>query len=261
MFSARRTTRKAQISTSRKLLYVMNAAPVLAPLELEVPSVAFFGRTLAEYAQFFTLDVTSLDGLSVLDVAAGPSSFTAEACRRGADAVAVDPLYGCTPEALAVHVQIDYRRMLAQMRAKPQLLRFRSFGSIEEADASRRSAAERFLADYEQHFVHNRYLGAALPQLPFLDGAFDLVLCAHLLFVYAKRFDFNFHLEACRELVRVSRNEVRIHPVVGLGGKPYAELDRLRAALNEEGIASKVVPVAYEFFKGSDSMLVLRQAG
>jgi SAM-dependent methyltransferase len=237
----------------------LNAAPVLVPLELEVPSVAFFGRTLAEYALFFSLDPNALKGVSVLDVAAGPSSFTAEACRRGADAVAVDPLYGCTPTALATHVQIDYRRMLAQLRAKPQLLRFKSFGSIDEAEASRRSAAERFLADYEQQFVHNRYIGAALPQLPFLDGAFDLVLCAHLLFVYVKRFDFAFHLEACRELVRVSRDEVRIHPVVGLGGKPYTELDRLRLTLNDERTVSEIVPVNYEFFAGSDSMLVLRR--
>jgi len=235
----------------------MNSAPAL---ELEVPSVSFFGRTLAEYTQFFAIDPNALKGLSVLDVAAGPSSFTAEACRRGADAVAVDPLYGCTLATLSAHVQIDYRRMLAQMRAKPQLLRFRSFGSIDEAEASRRSAAERFLVDYEQHFVHNRYLGAALPQLPFLDGAFDLVLCAHLLFVYEKRFDFSFHMEACRELVRVSRHEVRIHPVIGLGGKPYAGLGRLRAALADEGITSEIVPVDYEFFAGSDSMLVLKRA-
>jgi len=237
----------------------MNSAPALE-LELEVPSVSFFGRTLAEYAQFFAIDPNTLKGLSVLDVAAGPSSFTAEACRRGADAVAVDPLYGSTLATLTAHVQIDYRHMMTQIRAKPQLLRFRSFGSIDEAEMSRRSAAERFLADYEQHFVHNRYLGAALPQLPFLDGAFDLVLCAHLLFVYEKRFDFSFHLEACRELVRVSRNEVKIHPVIGLGGKPYAGLGRLRAALAEEGIASEIVPVDYEFFAGSDSMLVLRRA-
>ncbi|MFT3869224.1 MAG: class I SAM-dependent methyltransferase [Nibricoccus sp.] len=234
-------------------------APAPSPVELDVPSIAFFGRTLAEYAQFFSLDIDALDGLSVLDVAAGPSSFTAEACRRGADAVAVDPLYGCTLQALSAHVQIDYRRMIEQMRTKPELLRFRSFKSIDEAESSRRTAAERFLADYEQHFVHNRYIGAALPQLPFLDGAFDLVLCAHFLFVYAKKFGFEFHLEACRELVRVSSDEVRIHPVVGLGGKTYAELDRLRSVLDAEGIESEVVPVEYEFFKGTDSMLVLKR--
>jgi len=66
-------------------------------------------------------------------------------------------------------------------------------------------------------------------------------------------------MEACRELVRVSRHEVRIHPVIGLGGKPYAGLGRLRAALADEGITSEIVPVDYEFFAGSDSMLVLRR--
>ena len=238
----------------------MNAAPLLAPPELEVPSIAFFGRTLAEYAQFFALDPEALDGLSVLDVAAGPSSFTAEACRRGADAVAVDPLYGSTLSTLSTHVEIDYRRMISQLRAKPELVRFRSFGSLDEAELSRRSAADRFLTDYTQHFVHNRYIGAALPQLPFLDGAFDLVLCAHFLFVYAKRFDLAFHLEACRELVRVCSDEVRIHPLVDLAGRQYAELDTLRLALETEGIASEIIPVDYEFFRGCDSMLVLKRA-
>lgn len=238
----------------------MNAAPVLIPPELDLPSVAFFGRTLAEYSQFFNLEAGDLDGLSVLDVAAGPSSFTAEACRRGADAVAVDPLYGCTAEALAAHVHIDYARMLSQIRAKPGLVRLRSFRSLEEAEISRRSAAERFLGDYAQHFVHNRYIGAALPHLPFLDGAFDLVLCAHLLFVYARRFDFAFHLDACRELVRVCSREVRIHPLVDLTGRRYEDLDRLRSALEAEGIASEIVAVDYEFFRGTNATLILRRA-
>ncbi|MGC4074694.1 MAG: methyltransferase domain-containing protein [Nibricoccus sp.] len=197
----------------------------------------------------------------MLDVAAGPSSFTAEACKRGIDAVAVDPLYGCRPEALAAHVAMDYRAMFAQMRTKPQLFRLnKTFMSIDEAEESRRTAAARFLADYEAQFVHNRYVGASLPQLPFLDRAFDVVLCAHFLFLYAKQFDFAFHVEACRELVRVSRDEVRIHPVLGLSGKRYAQLKELRATLLGNGITSEIVPVDYEFFAGADEMLVLRRA-
>jgi hypothetical protein len=233
---------------------------ISSPLALSVPSVSFFGRTLAEYTQFFALDLAALRGRTVLDVAAGPSSFTAEACRREIDAVAVDPLYGCTPDALSQHVLIDYRSMFAQMRAKAHLFRFRSFASIDEAEESRQSAANRFLQDYAAHFVHNRYIGSSLPLLPFLDGAFDLVLCAHFLFVYEQRFDFDFHLAACRELVRVSRDEVRIHPLVGLNGKRYAALPRLRSALKDEGIESEIVSVNYEFFQGSDSMLTLRRA-
>jgi hypothetical protein len=225
--------------------------------EIELPSVSFFGRTLAEYAQFFALDLATLRGRAVLDVAAGPSSFTAEACRRGVDAVATDPLYGCTTDALATHVQLDYAKMVAQMRAKPRLFRLRSFPSIDAAEADRRAAAARFLADYAAHFAHGRYIGAALPRLPFLDHAFELVLCAHLLFIYARRFDLDWHVAACRELVRVSAGEVRIHPVCGANGRPYPELERLRRELLAQGVSSDVVRVDYEFFVGSGTMLVL----
>lgn len=235
------------------------ASPRRAPAEIELPSVSFFGRSLAEYTQFFALDVATLRGRDVLDVAAGPSSFVAEACRRGVDAVAVDPLYGCPADALATHVQLDYDRMFAQMRAKPRLFRLKSFPSIDAAELDRRAAAQRFLADYAAHFVHGRYVGASLPRLPFFDGSFDLVLCAHLLFTYAKRFDFDWHLAACRELVRVSTGEVRLHPVCGADGKPYPALPRLRRELREGGIASEVVRVDYEFFVGSGSMLVLKK--
>ena len=230
-----------------------------APTEIELPSVSFFGRTLAEYSQFFALDLAELRGRAVLDVAAGPASFTAEAARRGLEAVAVDPLYGCTPDALATHVQLDYAHMLAQMRAKPHLLRFRSFPSIDAAEADRRLAAQRFLADYESGFLHNRYVGGALPRLPFFDGAFDLVLCAHLLFVYARKFDFAWHLAACRELVRVSAGEVRLHPHCGTDGRTYPGLARLRRELEEAGIMSTVAKVDYEFFAGSGTMLVLQR--
>ncbi len=243
--------------------------PALAPApvprinprsEIDLPSVSFFGRSLAEYAQFFALDVAALKGRDVLDVAAGPSSFTAEACARKINAVAVDPAYGSTGGELAARLHGDYERMFAQVREKRRLFRFKSFPSIEAAEADRRSAAQRFLADYETHFIHNRYVGGSLPRLPFFDGTFDVVLSAHLLFVYAGLFDFEWHLAACRELVRVSVDEVRIHPLCGADGKPYPALARLRRELREAGLASEVRAVAYEFFAGANSMLVLRRA-
>ena len=227
--------------------------------EIELPSISFFGRSLAEYAQFFALDLAALKGRDVLDVAAGPSSFAAEACARKINAVAVDPLYTERPETLAARIGQDYDRMFEQMRAKRRLFRFKSFPSIDAAELDRRAAAQRFLADYETHFIHNRYVAGSLPRLPFFDGTFDLVLCAHLLFTYAQRFDFEWHLAACRELVRVSAGEVRIHPLCGLDGKPSPTLPRLRRELRAVGIASEVVAVDYEFFAGATSMLVLRK--
>lgn len=231
--------------------------PSLTVPEIGLPAVAFFGRTLEEYARFFALDVRALRGRAVLDVAAGPASFTAEACRRGVDVVAVDPLYRCTPHALATQVQLDYSTVTAQMRATPALFRLRSFPSLEAAETDRRAAARRFIEDYKVHAEHGRYVGGALPLLPFLDEAFDLVLCAHLLFVDARRFDFAWHLAACRELARVSVGEVRIHPVCGADGRPYSGLSRLRRELLAGDVASAVVDVDYEFFVGSGTMLVL----
>ncbi len=234
----------------------LQPAPRPAPA-LELPAVSFFGRTLDEYARFFALDPAALRGLSVLDVAAGPSSFTAEACRRGIDAVAVDPLYSLGGYALSEQVTRDYEAMFAQIRAKPRLFKLKSFPSLEAAEQDRRVAAQRFLADFEIHAAHGRYVAAALPRLPFFDDTFDLVLCAHLLFIYAQRFDFEWHLAACRELARVSAGEVRIHPLVGRDGRLYPELERLRRELLTRGITSRVQRTDYEFFAGSTSMLIL----
>lgn len=238
----------------------LTAAPASASRPaLELPAVSFFGRTLEEYTRFFDLDLNSLYRLNVLDVAGGPSSFAAEARRHGIETTAVDPLYAEPVRALSSRVRTDYMRMFAQMRAKPRLFKLKSFASIDAAETDRRAAARKFLADYEGNERHARYVRAALPQLPFLDQSYSLVLCAHLLFLYALRFDYEWHLAACRELVRVSVREVRIHPVCGADGKPYAELERLRADLAADGIASEVVRVDYEFFAGAHSMLVLRR--
>jgi hypothetical protein len=224
---------------------------------LDLAAVSFFGRTFAEYLQFFALDAAALAGRAILDVAAGPSSFAAQAVGRGLDVVAVDPRYGQPSDVLAGIVAADAARMGAEVRRKSHLLRFRSFASIDEAEASRRRAAEAFLADYPAGFATCRYVPGALPALPFLDRQFDLVLCAHLLFTYAHLLDFEFHLAACRELVRVGRGEVRLHPVVGLDGRPYTELGRLRRVLEAGGIRSRLRTTDYEFFAGTRQTLVL----
>ncbi|MSU64697.1 MAG: methyltransferase [Opitutus sp.] len=241
--------------------------------QLDLPAIAFLGRSLAEYAQFFHLDLAALRGCDVLDVAAGPSSFVAEACARRITAVAIDPLYGRDPAELADRVSADYRRMFTQIRAKPSLFRLNrvgrgsgsvlpgtavpGFSSLAAAETDRQGAAQRFLADYAVHQLYGRYVAGALPRLPFFDGTFDLVLCAHLLFTYAARFDFDWHVAAGRELVRVTAAEVRIHSLCGADGKPYPGLARLRRELRASGIASQIVALDYEFFAGSNSMLVL----
>jgi len=228
-----------------------------SPLRFEISSVAFFGRTFAEYLDFFSLDRALLPSQRLLDVAAGPSSFTAEAHRQGIASVAVDPLYGLKPGALRSYVQLDYDRVFAEIRRKPSLCRFGYYASIDAAEASRRAAAELFLSDYEQGFLHDRYVGARLPRLPFPGRVFDMVLCAHLLFIYAQFFDYAWHLAACRELCRVSAREVRIHPLCVDHHALYPELPRLLDELKAEGVDGKIIDVNFEFFAGSNKTLVL----
>lgn len=235
--------------------------------EFTLPKTHFFGRDLAEYRRLFALrDEHELrPGARVLDVAAGPASFAAEAAMRGVQVTAADPCYGSRRETLAVLARADHARVAAQMRAKPGLLKPgpESFPDLESAIAARLAAAERFLGDYEAGFIQGRYIGAALPELPFEDGAFELTLCAHLLFLHAGLFDEDFHLAACRELLRVTRpgGEIRLHPLCGGDGKEYTGLERLLETLAADGVTHRRVPVCGAFFHAATSTLVLRAPG
>lgn len=227
-------------------------------LSLEVPDIAFFGRSLAEYQTFLALDAASLAGRRVLDCAAGPSSFAAEAACCGVEVVAVDPLYNRRESALRRLADAALHRMFAQIRAKPHLVVQQTFASIDAAEADRRRAVARFLTDYYTGVAVGRYVAGALPSLPFGDATFDLAICAHLLFVYEQFLDLAFHLAACRELVRVSRGEVRIHPLVDLAGAVSPLLGPVRAGLAACGIGSEIVETSHGFFRGATQTMILR---
>ena len=55
--------------------------------------------------------------------------------------------------------------------------------------------------------------------------------------------------------MRVTRDELRIYPLVAMGAVRYPYLDQLRAQLADHGITTQVVDVAYEFQAGGDQML------
>ena len=65
----------------------------------------------------------------------------------------------------------------------------------------------------------------ALPDLPFDDGAFDLALSSHLLFLYSEQFDLGFHVRALEEMLRVAA-EVRVFPLLQGGRLPLAGAPR-----------------------------------
>jgi len=227
---------------------------------LDLPAVAFFGRSFSEYLLFLGLRPADLTGRRILDCAAGPSAFAAEAAARGCDVTAVDPRYNRSEAALRRSADDSFARMFDRIRANPELFSTRTFSTVEAAAGDRRRAVEQFLSDYYVGVAVGRYRPGSLPALPFADDSFDLGICAHLLFVYDHLLDLDFHVAAARELCRVSREEVRIHPVVNRAGETSTLLQPLREALTLHGIRSEVIDVDYTFFRGTDRTLVLRPA-
>ena len=213
-----------------------------------------WGRDAAEYAAFFALGEREA-GWRILDCGGGPSSFTAETIRRGGDAVAVDPLYGRPAAEIASRVDEAAGVMRDGLAATHGRFVWDLYGSIEALVARRLATMRAFLADYGP----GRYVGGTLPSLPFADSTFDLVLCSHLLFLYDHALDLDFHERALAEMLRLGR-EVRVFPLLDLGGGPSRLVEPATRRLADRGIEAATEPVAYEFQKGGNRMLRLRRA-
>lgn len=212
-------------------------------------------RSFSEYMAFFDLNQGDLPP-RILDCSAGASSFVAEAHAVGVDAFACDPVYGLDSNALLARLNSGLPRGNAMVDANAERFNFDWYGTAEHRSEMR----QRALAVFRQHRTSHpeRYVAAALPQLPFADGSFNLALCSHLLFTWATHLDEAWHLAAVVELCRVAA-EVRLFPLVLQGaGQPVEFLPRLRTQLHEEfGISSEVAVVPYEFQVGANQMLKL----
>ena len=223
--------------------------------QLHLERVVFYGRSLAEYKFFFNLDLPSLKGKSVLDCPSGAASFTAEAAELGINVTAVDPLFENPVEKLRAIGETDIAHVMDEVEKVQHAYLSRYYHSMDEMRAARRRTLDLFCADFERRQAS--YVPTLLPNLPFADKQFDLVLSGHFLFIYDDRFDYPFHLAAARELVRVSAGEVRLFPPAGMNRKPYPQLEQLRRELKQDGIESEIIRSDFEFVQGWNQILVL----
>ncbi len=224
---------------------------------IELDRIVFIGRTFGEYLAMFDLDESGLGKGPVLDCAAGPSSFTAEALARGYDAVACDILYDLPAEALADEGRRDVEEVFQKVDGVPRLYVWTYYTDRDHVTALRHESLKRFAADYPRGRGEGRYVHAALPRLPFADRMFSLVLSSHFLFLYGDRLDLGFHVASLKEMVRVASGEVRVFPLQGLDAKPYPHMDGLIVRLNAEGIETEIVEVPFEFQRGSNKLMKL----
>lgn len=237
-------------------------------MAMELERVVFYGRTGEEALAMFELDPAVWAGARVLDCPGGPGSLAALLRGSGLEVTAVDPLYGLDGESLERQARADIDATIERLRHS---------GTLDpnfDLEASRRrrlEALERFLRDRRLHGGH--YVEASLPDLPFADGAFDLVLSGHLLFSYSPLadgglmplggFDLAWHRQALAELLRVSRREVRLYPAHTQQGEarrhPYAEA--LLAELAPPWSGTFVSPAYHQGIVGCTDGLRITRAG
>jgi hypothetical protein len=215
-------------------------------------------RPLPAYRDMFLLTDDDLYAGPILDCPAGASPFGALVRALGGEAVGVDPAYA-EPDGLVQRAAADIARVAEWQRAHPAGFNWSYLGSPEKLSRSWTAALEVFAADFAPD--DSRYVAAALPHLPFPDGRFALTLSGFLLFVYPELFGHAELLAALRELVRVTRGEVRIYPLTSSAGESYGELPALRAALDADGIDTEIRPTGctYATTPDSDRMLVCRR--
>ncbi|MEH7545500.1 SAM-dependent methyltransferase [Neobacillus vireti] len=222
-------------------------------MKLELERIVFIGRTFEEYIDMFSLSNEELKGKKLLDCPAGACSFTAVGSKNGLKVTACDIAYYYSVDDLKNKGLQDIEHAMEQMEKSKRNYIWNYFKDVEDLKKHRLSA----LKDCTNHMKKSSksYVPVTLPSLPFNDEEFDLLLSAHFLFMYADRLDYKFHLKTLDELLRVTKEEIRIFPLVDLEGKRYEHLDKVIEYLTIQGCVVDEVKVPYKFQKNANSML------
>lgn len=221
--------------------------------KLDLERIIFIGRTFEEYLDMFSLSEEELQGKKILDCPAGACSFTAVGNKSGLDVTACDIAYFHSDEDLKNKGLQDIENAMEHMEKVKINYKWDYFNDIEGLRKHRLNALHNCSNDMKKS--SERYIPITLPSLPFKNEEFDILLSAHFLFMYADRLDFQFHIETLNELLRVTKEEIRIFPLVYLEGKRYVHLDKIISYLTDNGCTSEEVKVPYEFQINANSML------
>ena len=210
--------------------------------ESNFEKIVFFGRNLAEYEAMFSFSSADLVGLRVLDCPGGPACFQALSKEKGIHTVSVDTMYSHSVEQLAAIAQADIDETIRKIQITPEKYQV---ANIEEYREKRESAMRIFLLDFANGGPL-QYVAASLPILPFADDSFDVCLCGFLPFFYSSvesggcgegtaALSLEWHRASLRELLRVTRSEVKVYPAINYHtGAVHAYASTLAAEFNDE---------------------------
>ena len=222
-------------------------------MAIKYEAVVPWGRSYQEYRDMFHLTETDLTK-KILGCGDGPAGFNAVMARQGRKVVSIDPLYQFDAAVIEKRIAETYQTVISQTRQNQDKFIWTQIKDVDALGKIRMAAMREFLADYPAGRQENRYLCAELPALPFGDAQFDLALSSHFLFLHADHLSLDFHLEAIREMLRVSR-EVRIFPLLDVNGIRCPHVDEVIAKYQRAGYHAAEVKVNYEFQKEGNRML------
>lgn len=226
-------------------------------MSFELKNIVPWGRSFDEYVDMFLLTEADLSK-RILGCGDGPSNFNAQLTQRGGRAVSIDPLYACSTAIIRKRIDQTFPEVMHQVQANRDEFVWDRISSMDELGRIRMKAMHDFLADYERGKAEQRYLPQAAPRLDFPDHEFELSICSHFLFLYSKQLDLAFHLESITELIRVA-DEVRIFPLLQLGTEPSPYVEPVSEYFTAAGYAVEQVEVPYEFQRGGNRMLNIKQ--
>ncbi|MDQ0229418.1 hypothetical protein J2S19_000669 [Metabacillus malikii] len=204
----------------------------------------------------FSLKEEDIAKKKILDCPAGACSFTATGSEKGIDITASDIAYHFPVEQLNEKGSEDILHIDETMSKVTEAYNWDFHENIAELVKHRKRAL--YTCTNHMSKFPRQYVAATLPSLPFTEEEFDITLSAHFLFTYSNQLDFKFHLDTIKELLRVTKEEVRIFPLVDLEGKKSRYLNVLREELKNDAIWIEE-KVAYEFQKNAHTMLRLKK--
>lgn len=219
---------------------------------LELNKVVLLGRTLDEYVRYFGLDLRALSGKRILDVASGVSSFCAEANELGIDVTAFDQIYCFSTEQIQQQCERDLDFVTSEI-GKVKAYKWDFYKNPQGMRAYRERAYKKFLEHYRQR--RDRYIFGSLPGIPCPDQQFDVTLVSYLLFVYEDQLDYEFHKRSLLEILRVTRGEVRIYPLVNFRAEPSKYIEQIKADKDFAPYEFAEVKTDFEFLANSNRFL------
>lgn len=221
----------------------------------ELSRIIFIGRTYDEYVKMFDLTHEDLNRNKILDAPGGACSFTSVASQLGYSSTSTDIAYFHSAEQLYQKGKEDIKHAVRGLSKIKEKYNWNYFNTIDDLEEHRLSA----LNDCVQHMktTPKLYVPSIMPELPFEDNEFDLILSAHFLFMYTDQLDLEFHKKTLEEMIRVSRKEIRIFPLTDLTGNRNKHLYDIMKFVRELGWKTEERIVSYEFQKNANSMLRL----